>query len=80
MPDWRDDDPKSEQMWRDVSSAFSWGSSGEVRVLMGESRRERNVFEQDELPILRRNPNVTSVVAIDPYTGAHTEIHRRRRR
>ena len=77
MPTFNDRTPEAVKAWTDASNAFAWGASGDVRVLLGAVRRPGNVFEGSELPILLRNQNVTSIVAIDPNSKIETEIFRR---
>jgi RHS repeat-associated protein len=77
MPKWEDRTPAAVKAWTDASIAFASGASGEVRVLLGQQRRVDNVFEKDELPALLANQNVTSIIAVDPYTLEQTELFRR---
>lgn len=77
MPDWQDRTPEAEAEWKAASSAFSQGASGPVHTLFGQDRRVDNVYEGDELPILRDNPNVTRIVHVDPSTHVETEYLRR---
>ncbi len=65
MPGWTQGDTKVQELWDSVSSSVAHGSSGEVHVLLGPSRRPDNVFDMNEYPILEQNDAVRKVIAID---------------
>jgi hypothetical protein len=65
MPGWTQGDAKVQELWDSVSSSVAHGSSGEVYVLLGPSRRPDNVFDMNEFPILEQNDAVRKVIAID---------------
>src|SRR5262249_7283929 len=55
MPEWGK--PGAEKVWTDVSQNFAAGASGKVYVVLGENRRKANVWDNEELPKLQKNPN-----------------------
>lgn len=76
-----------ENMW-DINKAFldqqiakgksfAEGASGNVHAVIGSTLRPGSVWEVIELPALKANPNVTSITAIDPASGAETIIWKR---
>jgi hypothetical protein len=73
MPGWNDlkkgnpenFDPLSKPVWTDASAALAHNTSGDVYVVMGQSRRQDNVFDMTEFPILRHNPNVNRIFTVD---------------
>jgi hypothetical protein len=64
LPGWGAD-PNNAALWKSVSNSIAHGSSGEVYVLLGPSRRPDNVFDLNEFPILEKNEDVRKVIAID---------------
>ncbi len=74
MPIWDASDPASVQAWQDASRAFSNGASGDVTAVLGDNLRPGNIWESVELPVLKGNPNVTSISSFSPITGATTRI------
>lgn len=84
MPKWGA--PNAAEIWTDASTALARNAKGEVHVMLpgtpgpttgwpdqGDlipSRRPDNVFDMDEFPILRHNPNVSQIWAHDADTGA----------
>jgi hypothetical protein len=77
MPNWDANDPSAVKAWKDISSSYAAGASGDVRAVIGKQLRPGNVWEADELPALMRNPNVTSIRTIDPLALQEIEIFRR---
>lgn len=69
MPDWDPNDPSSVAAWKQISSEYAQGASGQVRVVLGSELRPGNVWETAEFPALQANPNVTQIVSVDPATG-----------
>jgi len=81
MPGGSDNSPSSVQKWKDASMSLAHNAQGTVHVALPNtpathngqanggsvlsSRRPNNVFDMDEFPILRHNPNVTKIVAYD---------------
>ncbi|MEU4675111.1 RHS repeat-associated core domain-containing protein [Amycolatopsis sp. NPDC023774] len=63
-------DPMRGTIWRDASEAFTRNSEGDVHVVFGPSRRQKNVFDMSEFPALRHNPNVDRIWAHDARSGA----------
>jgi hypothetical protein len=90
MPGFKDNNPNAERMWKDASMTLAHQSSGVVHVALPNttgttsgwanngdtiaSRRPDNVFDMDEFPILRHNPNVTQIVAHDAQYGTQDVI------
>ncbi|SFB61309.1 RHS repeat-associated core domain-containing protein [Amycolatopsis marina] len=84
MPSWGA--PNAAEIWTDASTALARNAKGETHVMFpgtpgptsgwpgqGDtipSRRPDNVFDMDEFPILRHNPNVSKIWAHDADTGA----------
>ncbi|MEO5708546.1 MAG: hypothetical protein ABIQ59_01800 [Nocardioidaceae bacterium] len=75
MPEWDPDNPAVVKVWKDASSAYAEGASGEVRAVIGDSMRPGNVWETAELPSLMDNPAVTRITTIDPVTGATKVVY-----
>lgn len=59
--------------WRSASQSFARGASGDVRVLLGNSRID-SIWNEVELPALKLNPAVNSITRINPTTGDSTLI------
>lgn len=74
LPAWDASNPAVVSAWRDASAQFARGASGNVRVLQGDAVRIDSVWAQVEYPALTANPNVTSITAINPSTGASTVL------
>ena len=76
-PDWNDmeDDPLC--VWEEVSKIYARNAKGNVRVLVRPPLRDGNIFENVELPELKKNPNVRKITVIDMDTGEEKEIYRR---
>ncbi|KAH8834641.1 hypothetical protein DL96DRAFT_1757463, partial [Flagelloscypha sp. PMI_526] len=64
MPNWSQQDPQSQEIWRYASREFARSARGEVFVFMGERVRPRNVWETQEWPQLYINPNVPRMYRI----------------
>jgi hypothetical protein len=77
MPDFNKNDPTSVQAWKDISSEFAEGVSGDVSAVVGKDLLPGNIWENVELPALKQNPNVTRITVIDPETGVETIIFNR---
>jgi len=71
MPQWN---ASTAPIWRDASETFARQASGDVRVVLGPNVTPHSTWSTVELPALRANPNVTSVVSVDPVTLAETVI------
>ncbi|MET7994342.1 DUF6531 domain-containing protein [Amycolatopsis sp. NPDC005232] len=81
MPGFSDGNPNAGKVWTDASKALGRNAEGEAHVALPNtpapssgwahngdvlaSRRPNNVFDMDEFPILRHNPNITKVIAHD---------------
>ena len=74
LPGWGNTSPEGKAVWDSVSASLAHGSSGDVYVLLGPSRRPDNVFHMTEFPILEQNPNVKRVIAVDVLTKQETVI------
>jgi hypothetical protein len=72
LPEYDRNDPSSVNAWRQASAAFARGAQGNVVVLQGDAVRTTSVWAEVEYPALTANPNVTSITAINPATGAST--------
>lgn len=70
LPAWDDSNPAVVSAWRNASRDFALGARGAVQVLQGDTVRSGSVWAQVEFPALIANPNVTSIVAVDPSTGS----------
>jgi hypothetical protein len=57
-----------DAVWKRVSRAYARNSSGEVRVVLGESVLPGSVWKTVECFELLLNPRVTKIVVIDPVT------------
>ncbi len=73
MPEWDADNPAAVATWTQVSEAYASGASGTVRAVLGENIRPDAVWWA-ELDRLKANPDVTSVVRIDPDTLVESVI------
>jgi hypothetical protein len=77
MPVWDASNPTSVAAWKDASASFAQGASGDVRVVLGGNVSPTSIWQTTELPALRSNPNVTSIISVDASTGAETTIFSR---
>ncbi|CAN5397799.1 hypothetical protein BH10ACT10_BH10ACT10_28810 [soil metagenome] len=75
LPELDADNPAVVKVWKDASSAYAEGASGEVRAVIGDSMRPGNVWETAELPSLMDNPAVTRITTVDPGTGATKVVY-----
>ncbi|OJX32930.1 MAG: hypothetical protein BGO86_13165 [Chryseobacterium sp. 36-9] len=73
MPIWEE----RPDVWEAISEKYAQQVSGEIRAVIGNSRRSGNVWESFELPALKKNPKVTKVTTIDPKTGKENVIFKR---
>jgi RHS repeat-associated protein len=71
LPVWDVSDPASVAAWRQASVGFAAGASGNVRVLQGDALRADALWSA-EYQALQANPNVNSIRALNPDTGAET--------
>jgi filamentous hemagglutinin len=69
LPVWDASNAASVAAWRQAAIEFAAGARGNVRVLQGDFIRS-NAIWADEFRALTANPNVTSIRAINPDTGA----------
>lgn len=72
LPTWDANNPAAVSAWRSASADFAAGARGNVRVLQADAVRINSVWAEVEFPALRSNPNVTSITAVNPSTGAET--------
>jgi hypothetical protein len=77
MPTWDASNPAVVKIWEDVSALYATQVSGEVRAVLGKNLRSGNIWEGTELPRLKKNPNVTKIITIDPETMIETIIFTR---
>ncbi|HAC0909879.1 TPA_asm: transposase [Listeria monocytogenes] len=78
MPDWDFNNPESMKAWDLASGSYAEQVSGEVRAVVGSDLRKGNIWENEELPRLKNNPNVTKITTIDPKTGLEKIIFERK--
>jgi hypothetical protein len=69
LPAWDPSNPASVAAWRQASQEFAAGARGNVRVLQGNAVRVHSVWAEVEYPALKANPNVKSIISINPATG-----------
>ncbi|MBP2330660.1 RHS repeat-associated protein [Kibdelosporangium banguiense] len=69
-------DPANVKAWEEASEEFARNAGGRVRVLRVDSVRPESVWLR-EYDVLVKNPNVTSIVSINPRTGAETVLFTR---
>ncbi len=69
LPRWDPNNQSTIDAWRQVSVDFANGSSGNIRVLQGDSLRINAIFKE-EFIVLIANLSVKSITAIDIKTGA----------
>lgn len=62
-------DSASVAAWRQASAEFASGARGNVTVLQEDAIRLNSVWAEVEFPLLRANPDVTSIRAVHPRTG-----------
>ena len=72
LPPWDASKPSVVAAWRRASADFAMGAQGTVRVLQADALRVNSIWAEVEFPALKANPNVTSVLAVDPRTGTET--------
>lgn len=77
MPEWDIDDEEAVGHWEEASRAYAEQASGDVRVIARPPLRDGNIFETIELPALKNNPEVTSIIMINPDTDEKNVIFRR---
>lgn len=68
MPEWDIKDPSTIKAWQDASAAYANQVSGKVCAVLGSMLRPGNIWEDIELPRLRNNDKVNSIVIIDPVS------------
>lgn len=69
LPTWDPNNPAVVAAWKQASTDFAAGARGNVRVLQGDSLRIDSIWK-DEFRALQANPNVNSIRAVNPDTGA----------
>jgi RHS repeat-associated protein len=60
--------------WGMLSYEMANTASGVVYVAGGDYLQSSSIWARIEKPTLMNNPNVTSIISIDPYTGIHSKI------
>ena len=73
-PAWDSSDAAIKAFWTNASRSFAENASGSVHVVQSAQVRlsPSTVWASIEWPALLANPNVTSIVAVDPSTGIET--------
>jgi len=61
MPDWDAGNPAAKNKWSEASRAFAKGASGDVDAHIGTNVRKGSVYKTEEKPLLKKNPNVSSI-------------------
>lgn len=74
LPAWDASNPSVVSAWRTASADFAAGAKGTVRVLQEDAVRVNSVWAEVEFPALKANPNVTSILGVDPRTGAEVVL------
>lgn len=69
LPPWDPAGPATLTHWRNASAEFAQGARGNVRVLQADAVRVNSVWAEVEFPMLKANPNVISITAVNPSTG-----------
>ncbi len=69
LPAWNASNPATVAAWRQASIDFAAGARGNVRVLQGDALRVDAIW-RSEFGALQANPNVNSIRAINPNSGA----------
>jgi len=77
MPIWDPNDDVIQSIWSSISKEYANQVSGEVRAIVGKNLRKDNIWENFELPSLKRNPNVKKITIIDPKTKQETIIFKK---
>lgn len=70
-----EDDPI--EMWKEASRIFAENASGDVRCVVRPPLREGNIFENVELPTLKKNRKVRKITVVNMGTGEEEIIFRR---
>lgn len=68
MPQWDPSNSSCVSMWNNASTAYAQQASGDVYVILGNNVRPNSIWNTCEYPTLINNPNVTSIIAINPET------------
>jgi RHS repeat-associated protein len=76
LPVWDASNAASVAAWRQASTEFAAGASGNIRVLQGDVLRSDAIWA-DEFKALQANPKVTSIRSIHPETGGETLLWQR---
>ncbi len=77
MPVFADRTPEAVATWELASRLFAEQASGTAFVVMGPELRDGNVFETQEFPALKDNPEIERVIRVDAVTEERTEIFNR---
>lgn len=72
MPAWE----TNPEVWAAVSKKYAEQVSGHIRAVIGKSLRAGNIWENYELPALKKNKNVKSITTIDPKTAKEKLIYK----
>jgi hypothetical protein len=74
---WDDDEEDSMSRWEDASRIYAENASGDVRCVVKPPLRKGNIFENVELPTLKKNKKVKKITVINMNTGEEEVIFRR---
>ncbi len=66
---------KTALAWDIASAAYTEQVSGEIHAVVGSNLRSGNIWENVVLPRLKKNPNLTKIITIDPKTKIETVIY-----
>jgi hypothetical protein len=66
MPDFSNRCPRAHRVWTLASQLLARRARGVVRVVRGQNTRPNNIWESEEFPAIRENPNVLMVVEYRP--------------
>ena len=78
VPAWRPGHPEIDEQWATVSARYAEGASGDIDVILGDSLKPGNDWENVEIPRLTAaDSKVTSITKIDLLTLERTPIWRR---
>ncbi len=70
LPAWDPKNPAVVVAWERASADFAAGASGHVRVLQTDAVGVSSIWGRIEFKCLVANPNVSSITAVNPETGA----------
>lgn len=78
VPAWQPGHPEIDEQWATVSARYAEGASGDIDVILGDSLKPGNDWENVEIPRLTGpDSKVTGITKIDLLTLERTTIWRR---